>query len=110
MKASLTLFVLMVLLLSVLAGCMPGANQLTGTAGERSGVAGFWLGVWQGLIAPVALVASIFRHDLNIYEVHNNGGWYNAGYLMGLACLFGSGRKGTARRRLSGKAREGAMR
>lgn len=108
MKTSLTLFVLLLLLLSVLAGCAPGPNQLKGTASERNGVAGFWLGLWQGLIAPLALVASIFKHEVNIYEVHNNGGWYNAGYLLGLACFFGGGGKETARRRRSGKAPEGA--
>jgi hypothetical protein len=33
-------------------------------------------------------VASLFKSNLNIYEVHNNGGWYNFGFLFGLACFF----------------------
>jgi hypothetical protein len=33
-------------------------------------------------------VVSLFRRDLSIYEVHNNGAWYNFGYLFGLACFF----------------------
>jgi hypothetical protein len=36
-------------------------------------------------------VASLFMSDLSIYEVHNNGAWYNFGYLFGLACFFGGG-------------------
>jgi hypothetical protein len=37
------------------------------------------------------LVISLFVSDLNIYEVHNNGAWYNFGYLFGLMCFFGGG-------------------
>ena len=99
MKPSLTLFVLVLLALSILAGCAPGANQSKGTASEHDGVAGFWLGLWQGFIAPFVFVASLFKNNLSIYEVHNNGAWYNFGYLFGLACFFGGGGNQAARRR-----------
>ena len=88
MKSSLTLVVL-VLLFLILAGCAPGANQSKGTASEVA--AGFWLGLWQGFIAPFVFVASQFKSNVGIYEVHNNGAWYNLGYLFGLACIFGGG-------------------
>jgi hypothetical protein len=45
-------------------------------------------------------VASLFKSNLNIYEVHNNGGWYNFGFLFGLACFFGGGGNQAARRKL----------
>lgn len=93
MRPSLALIVIVLLLLSVLAGCAPGLNQSKGTASERNVVAGFWLGVWHGFIAPFVFVASLFTSKLNIYEVHNNGAWYNFGYLFGLACIFGGGRR-----------------
>ncbi len=99
MRTSLTLFVVVLLLLCILAGCAAGPNLSKGTASEHGGVAGFWMGVWQGFIAPFVFVASLFRSDLGIYEVHNNGGWYNFGYLFGLACFFGGGGHGAARRR-----------
>jgi len=60
---------------------------------NHDGVAGFWLGLWQGLIAPFVFVVSLFRRDLSIYEIHNNGAWYNFGYLFGLACFFGGGKR-----------------
>ncbi|HEY6943620.1 MAG TPA: hypothetical protein VI431_00670 [Candidatus Acidoferrum sp.] len=99
MKSSLALLVLVLLLLNMLAGCAPGVNQFKGTANERNVVAGFWLGLWQGFIAPIVFVVSLFRHNLSIYEVHNNGAWYNFGYLFGLACFFGGGGNKAARRK-----------
>ena len=98
MRSSVTLVLLALLLLSVLTGCAPGANQSAGMAGEHGAVAGFWLGLWQGIIAPFVFVVSLFKSNLSIYEVHNNGPWYNFGYLFGLACFFGGGGNHTARR------------
>jgi len=88
MKTSLTV---LVLLLSILAGCAPGPNPSRKMASEHREFAGFWLGLWQGFIAPFVFVASLFKGDLNVYEVQNNGSWYNFGYLFGLACFFGGG-------------------
>ena|SRR5271170_4377149 len=99
MRSSLTLLVVVLLVVGILTGCAAGLNQSKGTASEHGGVAGFWMGLWQGFIAPFVFVASLFKSDLNIYEVHNNGAWYNLGYLIGLACFFGGGGHGSARRR-----------
>jgi hypothetical protein len=96
MRPSLALVVLVLLLLSTLAGCAPSPNQLKGTASEHDSVAGFWLGLWQGFIAPFVFIASLFKGEINIYEVHNNGAWYNFGYLLGLACFFGGSGNRTA--------------
>ena len=90
---------MIVLLLTLLAACLPGSNQLKGSPDAHSVVAGFWRGVWQGFIAPFVFFASLFKSDLNIYEVHNNGAWYNFGYLFGLACFFGGGGNRAAARR-----------
>jgi hypothetical protein len=98
MKPSLTWLVLVVLLVTILAGCALGANQLKGRPGDHYGVAGFRLGLWQGFIAPFVFVASLFKNNLGIYEVRNNGAWYNFGYLLGLASFFGGSGNRTARR------------
>ena len=99
MKSSFALVVLPLLLLNLLVGCAPGANQSKGTPSEHDGVAGFWLGLWQGFIAPFVFVISLFKDSVSIYEVHNNGAWYNFGYLFGLACFFGGGGNQAARRK-----------
>jgi|SRR5262252_8972789 len=98
MKSSLTFFVFVLLLLGILAGCVAGPNEFRGTASEHYKVAGFWLGLWHGLVAPLLFVVSLFKDNISIYEVHNNGAWYNFGYLFGLACFFG-GSGNRARRR-----------
>ena len=73
----------------VLAACAPGANDVAASgAGEP---AGFWLGLWHGIIIPVTFVISLFNDSVNIYEVHNNGNWYNFGFVLGLSVVFGSG-------------------
>ena len=51
MKPSLTVLVLVLLLLNILAGCAPGPNHSKGMATDHD-AAGFWLGLWQGFIAP----------------------------------------------------------
>jgi len=99
MKSFLSLAVLVLLLVNILAGCAAGPNQSKGTPSEHDGVACFWLGLWQGFIAPFVFVASLFKTNLSIYEVHNNGAWYNFGYLLGLACFFGGGGNRTSRRK-----------
>ena len=87
----LSALILVLLLVATLAACAPGPNTLKDTPTDRNSVAGFWLGLWQGFIAPFAFIISLFKDGLNIYEVHNNGAWYNFGYLFGLMFFFGGG-------------------
>jgi hypothetical protein len=80
----------------LVAGCTAGRNPLTDTAASSfcctelgGNSAGFWLGVWHGLIAPVTFFVSLFSSGTSVYEVHNNGGWYSAGFLLGLMTTLG---------------------
>jgi len=77
-----------VLVLAV--SCAPGPNPLARTADRAGDVAGFGLGVWHGLISPITFIVSIFSSNVSFYEVHNSGGWYNFGFVLG-AGLFLSG-------------------
>ncbi len=88
-------------LLVVLAGCAAGANSAAG--GDNS--PGFWLGLWQGFIAPISFVVSLLNHGVGIYEVHNSGAWYDLGFLVGLSAFF-AGPAGASRRgRSNGRSR-----
>jgi hypothetical protein len=87
-------------LLLVLTACAPAANELAGTAAPGGGVPGFWLGLWHGAIAPITFIISLFNHSVGVYSVHNSGGWYNFGFLLGVSTtLGGSAGGGAARRR-----------
>ncbi|MGC2240262.1 MAG: hypothetical protein WA726_05450 [Acidimicrobiia bacterium] len=81
----------LILLALVLAACAAGANPEVGVAAEGGDVAGFWLGLWHGVIAPITFVISLFTDNVNLYEVHNNGNWYDFGFVLGAGILFGGG-------------------
>jgi len=49
---------------------------------------GFFSGLWHGATAPIAFVGSIFT-DVRIYAFPNSGGWYDFGFLLGLAAWGG---------------------
>jgi hypothetical protein len=88
-----------ILLLLTLSGCAPGPNSMADTADSEGEIAGFWLGLWQGIIAPITFIISLFSDKVHMYEVHNNGGWYNFGFLLGMMIILGGSGGGAARRR-----------
>ena len=53
---------------------------------------GFLGGLWHGITAGIRFIGSLFNHDIAVYAVHNNGGWYNFGYLLGVGSALGSSR------------------
>ena len=83
----------------VLSACAAGVNPEAGAAAQSGDVAGFWLGLWHGIIAPVTFVISLFTDDVNIYEVHNNGNWYDFGFVVGAGIILGGGGSQGSRRR-----------
>jgi hypothetical protein len=80
------LAVLFVLVAVLVAACAAGPNTDVAHTAQN---AGFWPGLWHGLITPVTFVISLFTDHVNIYEVHNNGNWYDFGYVLGLMVTFG---------------------
>ena len=89
MSKSLRFVLLAVVLLIVLSACAAGANPAVDTPSADGDVAGFWLGLWQGIIVPVTFIISLFTDTVSIYEVHNNGGWYDFGFVIGAGCFLG---------------------
>lgn len=81
----------------LLAGCAAGPNGLANSVGPRGTITGFWQGLWNGVIAPVTFIISLFDRNVQMYEVHNNGGWYNLGFLLGVIIIFGGGGASTRR-------------
>jgi hypothetical protein len=85
------------LLLVVLAGCAPGPNAMADVANEEGKIAGFWTGLWHGFASPVLFIISLFNKSVGVYEIHNNGGWYNFGFLLGVSIIFGGSGGGACR-------------
>ncbi|MCG8489814.1 MAG: hypothetical protein MI756_20255 [Chromatiales bacterium] len=77
-----------VILLSVimLASCTAGDSQFT-----AEHPAGFFWGLWHGVISVVSLVIHLFNDNVLVYEVDNSGGWYDFGFLLGVIMVWGGG-------------------
>ncbi len=52
--------------------------------------AGFWAGLWHGLIIPFSWLISLVTTEVRIYEVHNNGRWYDFGFVFDVSIIWGS--------------------
>ena len=90
-------FILITILILFWIGCAPGPN--TAITAEQSGEpAGFFLGLWHGLIAFITFIISLFNKNINIYEVNNTGNMYNFGFILGVVIAFGGSQR-TAKRK-----------
>ena len=90
---------LLLLVILALSGCAPGPNELAASANAEVEPAGFLLGLWHGFISLFTFIVSLFNDNVNVYEVHNNGGWYNFGFLIGVSAFFGGGGAGSRKRK-----------
>jgi hypothetical protein len=93
------MFRLLLVVLFVVPGCAAGDPRFT-----LEDPAGFWMGLWHGLIACISLIVGIFYDSVEIYERHNSGGWYDLGFLIGVTVFAGSGHQGQRRWRCRSKA------
>jgi hypothetical protein len=85
----------------LLAGCAAGVNPAVGMPVPGSAdPAGFWLGLWHGMILPITWIVSLFTDTVTPYEVFNNGNWYDVGFVLGISIVFGGpfGARRAARR------------
>lgn len=96
MKKS-SIFILLVLFLC-LGACTAHHVDVTTCITEEP--RGFWYGLWHGIIAPITFIISLFTDNVQMYEVNNNGGWYDFGFAIGAGIIFGgSGSQARRRRR-----------
>ena len=81
-------------LVLVFSSCLAGPNTA-----HLPEAAGFWLGLWHGMVAPLAFLISLFSANVGVYEVHNTGHWYDLGFLIGMAMAYGGSHAGDRVRR-----------
>ena len=77
----------LITLVVALTACAAGPNPELGSPPAL----GFFAGLWHGIISPVTFLISLFTDDVSIYEVHNDGNWYDFGFVLGAGILFGAG-------------------
>jgi polyferredoxin len=94
-----TLIVTVLLIIFTLASCAAGPNTMRVQNRDENRSAGFWKGLWHGIITPVTFIISLFNKNINIYEVRNNGNWYNFGYVLGIMIIFSGGSGGACKAR-----------
>ena len=80
-------------LLLVCAGCAAG------TARFETSQAGFWAGLWHGLICVITFIIGLFAENVRMYEPNNVGALYDLGFLIGAIIVLGGGCKGSSRSR-----------
>lgn len=80
---SLLIFIPLLLLVT---SCAAGDAQFT-----QDTPAGFFYGLWHGIIAFISLVIHLFNESVSVYETSNTGGWYDFGFLLGVSCVWGGG-------------------
>lgn len=72
----------------LLTGCSAGPNTVMDIASPSGDLSGFFAGLWHGMISPITFIISLFADSVSMYEVHNNGSWYDFGFVLGSGVLF----------------------
>ena len=90
MRKKYLFLVLIVIALFVIASCA-GPNPLTDAAPVEGETAGFLKGLLHGFISLFTFIISLFSDTTGMYEVHNTGGWYDFGFVLGAMIFYSSG-------------------
>ena len=86
MKKPLALVLVLILVSVLLTGCLAGNEKQF----NDETPAGFFAGVWHGLLAPFTLLADLFEANVSMYESVNVGPQYDLGFLFGILLLLGT--------------------
>ena len=89
MVRKISLFLLVSIGILILTGCAAGPNAVEDSPNDDGYIAGFWRGLWHGIISPITFIISLFTKYVNFYEVCNSGGWYDFGFVLGAGILAG---------------------
>jgi hypothetical protein len=83
--------VLALLLGFTLLGCAAGDARFTSET-----PAGFWAGLWHGMISLVTLIIGLFNDNVGFFELNNRGWRYEAGFWLGIVMMAGGIHRGAS--------------
>ncbi len=99
-KQAAVILVGLILILLISTSCAPGNTRYEDKR------AGFFAGLWHGIICPVTFIISLFNKSVGIYELNNSGGWYNFGFVLGVAIIFSGSSSSSCKKKKKKSARE----
>ncbi|EJL73912.1 hypothetical protein [Chryseobacterium populi] len=88
-------FLHLLLIVFVLVSCTANTHDLKNCLNSTN--AGFIEGFWHGMISPISFIVSLFEKGITVYEVENNGNWYNLGFVLGCYVTFKGSSEGVKR-------------
>lgn len=80
----------------VLSGCAAGTERFS-----LDSPAGFWAGLWHGIIIVITFIIGLFSDTVRMYESNNVGNLYDLGFLLGAMISLGGVCGSSSRRRKS---------
>jgi len=89
MKKNVFNIIILILLVFLMSSCAPHTIDISKSIPPNVEPAGFWMGLWHGMILPITFLWSLFNHNITVYDVINNGAWYNLGFVLGAGALLG---------------------
>ena len=95
LRKNLSIFLFLTLIF-ILSGCAETVDLNT-CLPEK--IYGFWWGLLHGFISLFTFIISLFKEDVAMYAVNNNGGWYDFGFIFGVSIFFGGGSKASKKRK-----------
>jgi hypothetical protein len=93
--------VLLIVAVAVLAGCAAGSERFT-----TEEPAGFWMGLWHGVIVVITFIISLFTDSVRVYESNNTGNWYDFGFMLGLLVSIGGSLRSGRRKKKTVREKE----
>ena len=83
----------------MMSACLAGPNRLEKVPDSDGEVAGFFMGLWHGMLSPITFIISVYSRNIRFYEVHNSGLWYNFGFVLGAGLFFSGGILGSKKKK-----------
>lgn len=79
--------IMLVILLAIFTVSCADVAHVTFT-NPNEHVYGFWGGTWHGMTMFPSFIGSLIWDDIAVYAVHNNGGWYDFGFVGGFFIML----------------------